>query len=135
MCGDTAVDMPPDCLPPFTQTLDIIAVVHLDYGKPECGTRFVPPRGMVTLRLALTPLPGKAPEIIQTVVAIATQVRTHRGCLEFVHFVRDEGRSVEVVLEWSDRAAADTYLRSREHRALIGAAETLCRHHTLIIHS
>ena len=88
---------------------------------------------MVTLSLALTPLPGKTPEIIQTIVALTAQVRTHRGCIGFVHYIRDEGRSVEVVQEWFDRAAAESYLRSREHRALIGAAETLCRHHRLTI--
>jgi quinol monooxygenase YgiN len=88
---------------------------------------------MVTLSLAMTPLPGKTPEIIQTIAALATRVRTHWGCLEFVHFVRDEGGTIEVVQRWSDRAAADSYIGSREHRALVGAAETLCRHHTLTI--
>jgi quinol monooxygenase YgiN len=88
---------------------------------------------MVNLRLTMTPLQGKTPEIIQTIAALAAHVRTHSGCLEFEYHSRDDSGAIEVVQQWSDQAAADSYLASREHRVLVGAAETLCREHSLLI--
>lgn len=81
----------------------------------------------------MTPLPGKTTELIQTIAAIATPVKAQRGCLEFAYQVDDEGGTIEITQRWSDRAAADSYLGSREHRALTGAGETLCREHSLQI--
>jgi quinol monooxygenase YgiN len=88
---------------------------------------------MVTLRLSLHPLPGKLPELFQTIATLAAEVRTQWGSLEFDYHIRDDGEAITVLQRWSDRAAADAYLRSREHRALMGAAGTLCRYHAFTI--
>jgi len=88
---------------------------------------------MIEVRLTLRPRAGKAKEVQQTLESVTAAILTQWGCTGCDFQAAGDGRSFSVVQSWSDHAAADAYLRSREHRALIGAIGTLCDEHTLSI--
>jgi quinol monooxygenase YgiN len=86
---------------------------------------------MIDLRITLRAKPGKMTEIAQTLDILSMAVRTHSGCFGFTFTTDHEGRTVEILQSWSGQTALDAYLGSREHRALVGAMETLCEEHTI----
>jgi quinol monooxygenase YgiN len=86
---------------------------------------------MIGLRIALRSKPGKMTEVVQTLDSLSSVVRTQWGCLGFTFRLDHEGQTIEVLQSWSDQAALDAYLGSREHHALVGAMETLCEEHSL----
>ncbi len=86
---------------------------------------------MIELRVTIRSRVGKMTEVLQTLDSIVAAVRPQWGCLLCTFSKAEEARTIHVVQRWSDQAAFDAYLRSREHRALLGAIETLCEHHTL----
>ena len=88
---------------------------------------------MIEVRVTLKPKAGKQTEIHRTLESIATAILTHRGCLGSDFRAEADGSSCSMVQTWSDRAAVDSYLQSREHRALIGAMGALCAEHAFSI--
>lgn len=83
--------------------------------------------------MTLKPKAGKVIEVRQTLESMATAILAQWGCVGCDVSADGDGRSFDLVKTWSDQAAVDSYLGSREHRALIGAVGTLCEHHSLSI--
>lgn len=76
---------------------------------------------------------GSTGELRQTLETLADKVEPQDGCVGFTFYVHEEDRGVLIVQRWIDQTAADAYRSSREHRALLGAIETLCEHGTLSV--
>lgn len=83
--------------------------------------------------MTLRPKAGKLIETRQTLESMAAAILAQWGCVGCDVSADRDGRSFDLVQTWSDQAAVDGYLGSREHRALIGAIGTLCEHHSLSI--
>jgi quinol monooxygenase YgiN len=86
---------------------------------------------MIEVRVTLKPKAGKLTEVRQTLESIAAAILAQRGCEGCTYTAPGEDASIQLVQSWSDRAAVNAYLNSREHRALLGAIETLCDQHSL----
>jgi quinol monooxygenase YgiN len=68
----------------------------------------------------------KVPEVRQTLESIGRTIRTRPGCRRYSFYVRSRNSKAMMVQLWDGRTEFNGYLRSREHKVLLGAIETLC---------
>lgn len=71
--------------------------------------------------------PEKRRELVQTVLALATETRKEPGCLgwNFSQDMEDENAFV-LIQEWESQVDLDEHLRSEAFEVLLGGANLLC---------
>lgn len=82
--------------------------------------------GMIELHMRLKIRENKGEEIRQTLKSLGHLVRARAGCSRYSFYVRVRDNKGTVVQAWDGRTTFKSYLRSDEHRVLLGAISTLC---------
>jgi len=81
---------------------------------------------MIAFHLRLKIREAKGPEIRQTLKSLGRNIRARKGCKRFSFYVRARDHKGMMVQIWEDRTSLNGYLRSHEHKVLLGAITTLC---------
>lgn len=81
---------------------------------------------MIELHMRLKIREAKGAEIRQTLKSLGRMVRARAGCSRYSFYVRARDSKGMVVQVWDGRVALNSYLRSHEHKVLLGAISTLC---------
>lgn len=83
-------------------------------------------RHMIAFSLHLRIRESKGPEIRQTLKSLGRAIRAQKGCQRFTFYVRARDHRGMMLQVWADRLSLNSYLRSHEHKVLLGAITTLC---------
>lgn len=81
---------------------------------------------MIELHMRLRIRESKEPEIRQTLKSLGRMIRARAGCSRYSFYVRARESKATVVQVWDGRVSLNGYLRSHEHKVLLGAISTLC---------
>ncbi|CAG0928088.1 hypothetical protein PLCT1_00620 [Planctomycetaceae bacterium] len=81
---------------------------------------------MIELHMRLKIREAKGQEIRQTLKSLGRMIRARPGCSRYAFYVRARDNNGMVVQAWDGRVALNNYLRSDEHKVLLGAISTLC---------
>jgi quinol monooxygenase YgiN len=81
---------------------------------------------MIEFHIRLKIRESKGPEIRQALKSLGRMIRARSGCKRYSFYVRSRDRKGTVIQVWDGRATLNTYLRSHEHKVLLGAISTLC---------
>lgn len=81
---------------------------------------------MIELHMRLKIREAKGPEIRQTLKSLGRMIRARAGCSRYSFYVRARDGRGTVVQVWEGRTTLNAYLRSHEHKVLLGAISTLC---------
>lgn len=81
---------------------------------------------MIELHMRLKIRETKGEEIRQTLKTLGRIIRARAGCSRYSFYVRVRDNKGTLVQAWDGRISLNSYLRSDEHKVLLGAISTLC---------
>jgi len=82
---------------------------------------------MIVVRIAMTVLPEKQKELVQTLLSMIEPTRKEVGCLNYAVFSDIEDKNRFILLEeWETREDLDHHIRSHRFGVLLGSKTLLC---------
>jgi quinol monooxygenase YgiN len=91
---------------------------------------------VIMVRIAMTALPEKQKEVMQTLLSMIASTGKERGCLSH-HVLRDieDGNIFNLIDEWETREDLDRHIGSTKFGALLGTKSLLCEPPNIQIHT
>ena len=91
---------------------------------------------MIVFKIAMSVLPEKQKELLQTLSSIIGSMGMEPGCLAYAAFCDIEDKNLLVLLEeWQTRKDLDRHLRSETFGVLMGTRSLLSEPHRIQIHT